>query len=123
MSSLKTFARAGLLSLMATQAGAAPLAQRFAACTGRLSAQMEHHWLMSRPSETIEARRKAMISLLEAVQRPSEGREVLAYRIEAKHAQAVLLSRATFNDDPADAHWAATRAEAEIAACAALLTG
>ena len=123
MSSLKTWLPLGLLIFAALPARAEPLAQRFAACTGRLSAQMEHQWLMSRPSETIEARRKAMISLLEAVQRPSEGRQVLAYRIEAKHAQAVLLSRATFNDDPADAHWAATRAEAEIAACAALLTG
>ena len=123
MSSLQTLVRAGLLLLAAAPARAEPLAERFAACTGRLSAQMEHHWLLSRPADTIARRREAMISLLEAVQPPGGGPALLARRIEAKHAQAALLTRASFNDDPADAHWALARAEGEIASCAALLTG
>ncbi|SIN86214.1 hypothetical protein SAMN05444002_1079 [Vannielia litorea] len=97
---------------------------QFAACTGRFSALMEHQWLLPHPElDQTTRRRAAMIALLEAVVPEGRGREVLARRIEAKHAQAVLLARATFNDDPQDAHWAATRAETEIANCAALLTG
>ncbi|MFY0632305.1 MAG: hypothetical protein JXQ91_00710 [Vannielia sp.] len=124
MSSLKTTTRAGLLLLLALPARAEPLEMQFAACTGRFSALMEHQWLLPDPAvEQTTRRRAAMISLLEAVMPPDTGREVLARRIEAKYAQAVLLTRATFNDDPDDARWAATRAEAAIASCAALLTG
>ena len=47
----------------------------------------------------------------------------LARRIEAKQAQAVLLTRATFGPDPAQAAFAAARAEAEIARCLANLLG
>ena len=94
----------------------------FASCTGRLSAQMEHQWLMSDPtSDQTAARRAAMISLLEATMAPDQGRTVLSWRIEAKHAQAQLLTRAHFNNDDEDAAWAQNRAEAEIAACNGLL--
>ncbi|WP_213546854.1 hypothetical protein [Vannielia litorea] len=120
----RTMALAGLLAVLSTPARAEPLDMVFAACTGRFSALMEHQWLIPTPEvDTTTRRRAAMISLLEAVMPAGRGREVLARRIEAKHAQAVLLTRATFNDDAEDAQWAATRAEAEIASCAALLTG
>ena len=96
----------------------------FASCTGRLSAQMEHQWLVSDPaSETTKARRAAMISLLEAVMTPDQGHTVLARRIEAKHAHLQLLTRAYFNLDIDDAAWAQKRAESEIAACASLMLG
>ena len=100
------------------------LTRTFAACAGRLSAVMEHQWLMADPAANVtETRRETMISLLDAVANPGDGRQVLNWRIDAKQAQSVLLTRATFNDDPADAHWAQTRAETEIAICTGLLTG
>lgn len=76
----------------------------FAECTGRLSAQMEHQWLTSDPaSETTEARRKVMIALLEATMSKEDPRSILAHRIDAKHAQSQLLTRARFNRDAEDA--------------------
>ena len=94
----------------------------FASCTGRLSAQMEHQWLLQDPASTqTERRRSAMINLLEATMNPDNGSTVLSWRIDAKLAQSQLLTRATFNADPEDALWARSRAEAEIAACNGLL--
>lgn len=93
----------------------------FAGCTGRLSAQMEHHWLMGRPAEEIQAQRSAMITLLDAIQPPDQGKHVLQIRIGAKFAHAALLQRATFNEDASDADWAAARAEVELAHCASLV--
>ncbi|MEM9427292.1 MAG: hypothetical protein AAGA06_11385 [Pseudomonadota bacterium] len=96
--------------------------QTFSSCVGRLSATMEHQWLLSDPmSDRTEAQRAAMLSLVEAIMPAGDGRHVLAWRIAAKRAHAVLLTRATFNDDAADAAWALTRAEAELAACTRLL--
>lgn len=94
----------------------------FASCAGRLSAQMEHQWLLSDPaSDRTEAQRAAMLSLIDAIMTPEQGRDVLNWRIDAKQAHAVLLTRATFNDDAADARWAERRAVAELAACTGLL--
>ena len=79
---------------------------------------------MSDPaSDRTEDQRAAMLSLVEAIMTPDQGRDVLTWRIDAKQAHAVLLSRATFNDNPADATWALQRAEAELAACTGLLLG
>jgi len=105
--------------------GAAPdIFWTFAGCTGRLSALMEHQWLMSDPaSDRTKAQRAAMITLLEATTPAEQLRPALSRRIQAKEAQARLLTRATFNDDPDDADWALRRSEAEIAACVGLLLG
>lgn len=123
MSSLRTALAGfvlGLLTLPA-MAGDDPL-RTFASCAGRLSAQMEHQWLISDPaSDRTQIQRAAMISLIEAIMPADAGRDVLAWRIDAKQAHAVLLTRATFNDDPDDAAWAARRAESQIAACTGLL--
>lgn len=125
MSSLKTLTAALIAAHFASPIVAGTdLTRTFASCAGRLSAVMEHQWLMSDPGAKVtEIRRQTMISLLEAVINAGQGREVLNWRIDAKQAQSVLLTRATFNDDPADAHWAHTRAETELAACTGLLTG
>lgn len=123
MSSLRAAFAGFALGLLALPALAEddPL-RTFAACAGRLSAQMEHQWLVSDPaSDRTETQRDAMIALLDAIMPPEAARRVLAWRIDAKHAQAVLLTRATFNDDPADAAWAARRADMEVAACTGLL--
>lgn len=121
----RTLLLAGLTACAgATGLAAAPLDRRFAACTGRLSALMEHQWLLSDPAADVtRARRDAMAGLLEAAMAPGDGPQLRALRIQAKYAQSVLLTRATFNRNPADARWAARRAQAEIAGCAALLAG
>ena len=94
----------------------------FASCAGRLSAVMEHQWLMSDPNaDRTEDQRAAMLSLVDAIMAPDQGRDVLAWRIEAKQAHAVLLTRATFNADSEDATWALQRAQRELAACTGLL--
>ena len=126
MGGLKTlFAGLALVASLAGPASAGDdILWTFAPCTGRLSAQMEHQWLISDPAaDRTRSQRAAMISLLHATTPPDRGRDVLARRINAKQAQAVLLTRAPFNDDPEDANWALRRAEAEISACVGLLLG
>ncbi len=93
----------------------------FAGCAGRFSAQMEHHWLMGRDPSHVQQRRQDMIDLLEAIQPPGRGKEVLARRLEAKYAQAVLLQRAEFTADPVEADHARNHAISAIATCSALL--
>lgn len=98
------------------------LVRTFALCAGRLSAQLEHQWLMNDPeAERTEQVRTALVELVELVTAPETAKTSLAIRIEAKHAQARLLYRATFNDDRADAAWAESRAAEQVAACASLL--
>lgn len=109
-------------SLPPAQAMSGDPTQVFATCTGRLSAMMEHQWMFDGPgSETTKAQRAAMIGLLDAVMPPGAGREVLARRIDAKMAQAALLTRATFNPDPEDAGRALRLARVRVAECTGLL--
>ncbi len=124
MSGLKTLTAALIAAHIASpMVAGTDLTRTFATCAGRLSAEMEHQWLMSDPAaNTTASRRDTMLSLLEAVMPPDAGSQALNWRIDAKQAQNVLLTRATFNDDPADALWAHTRAETEIAACTGLLS-
>lgn len=128
MSGMKTFvcslALAVSSSLPPAQAMPDDPATTFATCAGRLSAQMEHQWMFDGPgSERTGAQRAAMIGLLDAVIRPGEGRHILALRIDAKMAQAALLTRATFNDDMADAQRALRMAETRVGECTGLLLG
>lgn len=125
MSRMKTILQAGLATLLlpsALTAGTSDLVRQFASCTGRFSAQMEFQWLLGDPAaDRTQAERAAMISLLEAVVPPEDRRLALATRIEAKHAQNVLLTRTHFNADSADAAWATERAAVEIGSCRALI--
>ena len=94
----------------------------FATCAGRLSAQMEYQWMFDGPlSEQTEIERAAMIDLVNAIMQPDEGRAVLHWRISAKQAQSALLTRATFNNDAADAAWAARMAAQLARECTALI--
>ena len=94
----------------------------FATCAGRLSAVMEHEWLLSRPgSEATALRRSRMLDLLEAVTEERNARRILTLRIEAKAAQARLLSRAAFSLDAAEASRAEAAAGRFMARCDALL--
>lgn len=98
--------------------------QVFARCAGRLSAQMEYQWMFDgAASEQTKRQRAGMIQILEAMIPPGRGREVLSWRIEAKQAQAVLLTRGTFNENPREARIAQRLAFSRIAECRALLLG
>ena len=124
MGALKTvFGLVLVWVLSGTPAFSAPsLEQRFAVCAGRLSAQLEHQWLLSDPeAEMTERRRRAMVELFDAVGTGQDRARLLAVRIEAKHAHHSLLTRATFNDDPRDAQWAAHHAQLQLDDCASLL--
>lgn len=123
MSILRTigFCLAGLVPTTAAWAYDDPL-RTFADCAGRLSATMEHQWLLSDPaSDRTQAQRAAMLSLIEAIMAPNQAPDVLTWRIDAKQAHAILLDRATFNDDAEDAAWALSRAEQQVATCTGLL--
>ncbi|MCB1343560.1 MAG: hypothetical protein KDK24_21340 [Pseudooceanicola sp.] len=94
----------------------------FATCTGRLSALMEHQWLLSDPAaDATQARRGQMEQLLFSVMDPGTGERVLARRIDAKYAMARLLMRVDFNRDAQDAARAASFVEVQMAACDSLL--
>jgi len=93
-----------------------------AACAGRLSAQVEHQWLLADPeADRTERARASMVDLLESVTDPENARHALHLRIMAKEAQSRLLMRAVFNGDQEDAAWARRRAEEQVSACAGLL--
>ncbi len=79
---------------------------------------MEHQWLTDGPASERTARsRDAMLSLVDAVLPPEVAPAALHLRIEAKIAQAALLSRAAFARDAV----AARRADRLIADCLALM--
>ncbi|WP_088625069.1 hypothetical protein [Oceanicola sp. 22II-s10i] len=124
---MKTHLAATALALVSTGAAAMPSTSddpvlTFAACTGRLSAMMEHQWITDPPaSEHTQAQRLRMIALLDAVLDPDRGREVLAHQIEAKMAQAQLLTRSRNDAHPREARIAGSLASREVAACEALL--
>lgn len=93
----------------------------FATCAGRLSALMEHQWMFDGPaSEDTQVARAQLVDILEALMPPGRGREVLAWRVEAKMAHAMLLARATFAAED-EARWAARTADRLVAACRSYL--
>ncbi|MDF1854363.1 hypothetical protein [Pseudooceanicola sp.] len=94
----------------------------FAVCTGRLSAQMEHQWIVDPPaSDATRSQRARMLALLDAVLLPEQGPQALNWRIEAKQAQTQLLARALNSSERREADYAARLARRELAACNALL--
>lgn len=99
-----------------------PWSLTFAACAGRLSAQVEHQWLMRDAAASVTGAQKDQFTdLLATVVTDQNATALLALRIEAKQAQATLLRRATFNADARDARWAGARAAQGIAACVSLV--
>lgn len=110
------------LSGVASQAHDVSLTDRFAECTGRLSAEMEHAWLIGDPrADLLETQRNHMASLLDAVSQPDRQRRALAHRIEAKMAHAELITLAYFSTDTVYARRAAIRAETLVLTCTAML--
>ncbi len=74
-------------------------------------------------SEQTQRQRAGIIEILEALIPPGRGREVLSWRIEAKHAQAVLLTRSTFITNVKEARMAQKLAVRRIGECGSLLLG
>jgi hypothetical protein len=72
-------------------------------------------------ADTTEARRAAMLDILEALLPDDRKSDALNWRIEAKVAQAALLSRATFSEAEADRYWALRRARDVTAACVGII--
>jgi hypothetical protein len=94
----------------------------FAVCTGRLSAQLAHEWLVQsdRAAET-EQHRAHLLDILAAVSTPDAEIQLMAARIDAKAAHAALLRRATFGSDSEDRAWATRIADQHLRSCTALL--
>ena len=125
-----------LLVLIAA-AGAAPAAgvalpqderaqvRVFATCAGRMSAVVEFQWMFDGAASERSARvREGFLALLEAsVGGAASPREALAWRIEAKMAQAQLLTLQTFGTDPRAARAAARASSLYLGECAGLLLG
>lgn len=124
MGGIKTNLPIGLIAFLTlthpamTKADIANPLYHFASCTGRLSAQLEHEWLLATNEDSMtEEHRQAMLDLLQATMGDADGRQVLAWRIDAKVAHASLLTRATFKDDS----WAAQRAIQMVQACTSIM--
>jgi hypothetical protein len=129
MSSLKTYL-AGLLlggaltaHTSSVQAFSADEQLRFfAQCAGRLSAQMEFQWMFDgAASERTKIERQDVIDILDTMIPDDRGREVLHWRIEAKHAQAVLLHTSTFGQNQRQSQMAAKLALRHMNECRALM--
>ena len=90
----------------------------FADCTGRLSAEMEHSWLLSDGrTDAAEHDYEVALGILEAMTTPTDATWVLSHRISAKAAQTALLHRATFQGDARSAQLAAQY----VASCTSLI--
>jgi hypothetical protein len=89
----------------------------FATCTGRMSALVEHHWLMSRNPDAVEAEYRAMGDVLAAVVTPEAGAQAMGWRVAAKVAMRAMLMRADLQGDRA----AADRAAVLIGECRRLI--
>lgn len=130
MGGLKTYLRATALLC----ALAAPMAARadgdipddplhfFATCAGRMSALMEHQWIVDGPASDItKAKRQSVLELVEALTPPGDEARVMGWRIEAKAAHAALLA-ATRQGEAAATLRAKRRALALQSECDALLS-
>ena len=124
MGVLKTFGYATLFTCLAATAATPDqdLLHRVTTCVGRLSAQIEHHWLMSdQPTAKVETRRDHLEDILDALITPDAATRILAERIDAKVAHASLLTQAAFSQDRRRAAWAEKRAVQELAFCRSIL--
>lgn len=126
MGRIKTIlASAGTAILLANPANAErSLSRDFAGCAGRLSAEMEHAWLMARENASqLEAERATFLTLLEAVAVQDQARRLMTYRIETKIAHAALLTSADFAPDARRAAQARHIAQNHVTACRRMLLG
>lgn len=122
MSGLKTLLVVLLVSPVSGLASGNPLAVTFASCAGRLSAEIEHAWLIGDDrAGQLETRRARFVDLVNASATDTEDPNLLNRRIEAKVAHAQLLSLVAFSPDADRSAWALQRVRSEIAYCAGFL--
>ena len=124
MGVLKTLGLATCFTCLAATAAKPDndLLRRVTDCVGRLSAQIEHHWLLSdQPTEQIETQRAHLIDIQDTLMTPDTATKILSKRIDAKMAHATLLTQAAFSDDDRRATWAEKRAKQELSQCGTIL--
>lgn len=124
MGVLKTLGYASCFTCLAATAAKPDedLLRRVTDCVGRLSAQIEHHWLLSdQPTEQIETQRAHMEDILDVLVTPDTATRILSNRIDAKMAHATLLTQAAFSKDDRRAAWAEKRAKQELSQCGTIL--
>lgn len=96
----------------------------FATCAGRLSAQMEFEWMFDGAASGVtQDRRGEVLDILDAMTPPTQARDVLNWRIEAKMAHSSLLQRTTFSDDSRIQMQARRLSVQKLKSCTALLLG
>ena len=94
----------------------------FATCAGRMSALMEHQWLVDGPaSEITKTRRASVLDVVAALTPPGQEAQVMAWRVEAKAAHAALLGQSRHGPAP-DQTRAAKRAALLLQSCEAYLS-
>ncbi|MEP2532771.1 hypothetical protein [Shimia sp.] len=131
MGSIKTILSSLVLSAAVAPIGPAALSQSlitsdplqfFATCAGRLSAEMEFQWMFDgAAADRISQERLAVLDIIDAMMPPDQGRTVLNWRVEAKMAQAALLTQATFATQDRRADNARTLALRNVESCRAQL--
>lgn len=129
MGVLKTFLAVMILALPVEAGEGAALPQpndqqlrHFATCAGRLSALMEHQWLVDGPaSEKTAQEVHALSALIQAIMVEGENNRALAWRIEAKVAQRALLMQVDFGTDKKRGDLARNRSDTLIGPCRAML--
>ncbi|NBE06015.1 hypothetical protein [Paragemmobacter ruber] len=96
--------------------------QFFATCAGRMSALMEHQWLVDGPaSDLTKARRAAVLDVVASITPAGQEAQVMAWRIEAKVAHAALLGASRHGTAQSRAS-AARQAAGLISPCEAYLS-
>ena len=123
MSGLKTFTAClcACLGLGAPVWSLNDLSRDFANCSGRMSAMVEHGWLVQDPmSEIYAENREAFLQLLEAIG-SSDDPVTLGRRIEAKAAMKSVLREATFGQNQVRSRYAERQVEAHVSACRQML--
>lgn len=94
----------------------------FAGCTGRLSAEMEHAWLMSDArADDFQAQRARFASILRAIMPADRARETLSYRVDVKLAHSAILTTARFGTNPRLSELAKQQARMHVRACTSML--
>lgn len=124
MSRLRTLICGALIMVGMSSAATAErdLVLVFAGCTGRLSAEMEHAWLVSdAQADVFQAQRARFASILDAIMPPERARETLGHRVEAKLAHSAMLTTARFGANPRLAALAERQAQMQVRTCDALL--
>ena len=135
MSELKTYVIAALIGfcyaspVLALPYSPSQRAELFANCAGRLSALEEHQRMFDGPaSEVTRSAVRRFEALLEAVMPDAiaygmPGRQVWSWRVNAKHAQSLLLNKATFSQDGRLLERAQMASDQYISECENLVLG